>query len=95
MLRAIQSYRFSNHLYDSTYIDRYLHRIQRPVFTRRLGVNFESWTQSYDRELQRQVTVKIYEATGSQVRLENKNIFFYFENALVKNVVGWLLGPML
>jgi hypothetical protein len=27
--------------------------------------------------------VKIYYATNSQVRNENKNVFFYFKNALV------------
>jgi hypothetical protein len=38
-------------------------------------------SQSYDFELQR-LRCKIYNATRSIVRFENKNIFIYFEKTL-------------
>jgi hypothetical protein len=42
------------------------------------SAEIQTWSQSYDRELQRQ-RCKSYNATSSLVRFENKNIFFYFE----------------
>jgi hypothetical protein len=37
----------------------------------------KTWSQSYDRELQRQ-RCKFYNAMGSLAHFENKNILFYF-----------------
>jgi hypothetical protein len=39
----------------------------------------QTWSQSYNRELQRQRCKKKISATSSLVRFENKKILFYFE----------------
>jgi hypothetical protein len=46
-----------------------------------------SWSQSYDRELQRQ-RCKFYNSTTSLARIENINLFFCYEKCYVVVVVN-------
>jgi hypothetical protein len=50
----------------------------QPPPTAAAGLGAHQWTQSYDFDYNAGV-VKIYNATGSLARFDNKNIFFYFE----------------
>jgi hypothetical protein len=63
-------------------------------------VSHETWSQSYDREFQRQRCKKISNATSRLVRFDDKNTFLHYEkNALAyfyagfvevnSEVVGW------
>jgi hypothetical protein len=46
------------------------------------------WGQSYDRELQRQRVVNIWNATRSLVRFEIKNILIWFEKHVAYYKIG-------